>query len=120
MASIASGVIARWFPQRLLEQPTPMIARLRATLETTSMRGYVACCAAVRDMDLRRALPRIHVPTLVIAGTEDQPTPPSDARFMAEHIPGSRYVELPAAHLSNIQSARAFTDAVVKFLSGRE
>ncbi len=119
MASIAGGVIARWFPQRLLEQPTPMITRLRATLEATSMRGYVACCAAVRDMDLRRALPRIHVPTLVIAGSEDLPTPPSDARFLAEHIPGARYVELPAAHLSNIQAARAFTDAVVKFFSGR-
>jgi 3-oxoadipate enol-lactonase len=120
MASIASGVIARWFPQRLREQPTPLIIRQRATLETTSMRGYVACCVAVRDMDFRRALPRIHVPTLVIAGTEDQATPPSGARFIAEQIPGSRYVELPAGHLSNIQSARAFTDAVVKFLSGRE
>jgi 3-oxoadipate enol-lactonase len=83
------------------------------------MRGYVACCAAVRDMDLRRALPRIHVPTLVIAGSEDLPTPPSDARFLAEQIPGARYVELSAAHLSNIQAARAFTDAVVKFFSGR-
>ncbi|MGE5168784.1 MAG: 3-oxoadipate enol-lactonase, partial [Rudaea sp.] len=113
------GVIARWFPQRLLEQPTPMITRVRATLEATSPRGYVACCAAVRDMDLRRALHRIRVPTLVIAGIEDVATPPSDARFIAEHIPGARYVELPAAHLSNIQSARAFTDAVVKFLSGR-
>jgi 3-oxoadipate enol-lactonase len=119
MASITPGVIARWFPQRLLEQPTPLIARLRATLETTSMRGYVACCAAVRDTDLRRVVHRIHVPTLVIAGTEDLATPPSDLRFIAEQVPGARYVELPAAHLSNIQAARAFTDAVVKFLSGR-
>jgi 3-oxoadipate enol-lactonase len=46
-------------------------------------------------------------------------TPPGDGRFVDERIHGARYVELPAAHLSNIQAAPAFTRAVVDFLSGR-
>jgi 3-oxoadipate enol-lactonase len=56
------------------------------------------------------------VPTLVIAGTHDIPTPPSDGRFLADHIEGVRYVELPAAHLSNIEAASAFTAALIDFL----
>src|SRR5487761_2404498 len=67
MAAVASAVLARWFTPALLEQPTPMVTRLRASFARTSADGYVACCAAVRDMDQRSALPRIQVPTLVIA-----------------------------------------------------
>ena len=35
---------------------------------------------------------------------------------MAEAIPGARYVELDAAHLSNIEQDQAFTDTVLGFL----
>jgi 3-oxoadipate enol-lactonase len=118
-AAIVSGVLARWFTPQALAQPTPMIERVRATFEATSAEGYAASCAAVRDMDQRHALERIRAPTLVIAGTDDMATPPGDGRFAADHIEGARYVELPAAHLSNIQAAPAFTQALVQFLSGR-
>ena len=33
--------------------------------------------------------------------------------------PEARYVELPAAHLSNVQAAPAFTQALMQFLTGR-
>jgi 3-oxoadipate enol-lactonase len=102
-----------------VEQPTPMIAQLRATFEAMSPEAYAASCAAVRDADLRRALHRIHAPTLVIAGTEDRVTSPEDARHIADEVRGSRYMALPASHLSNIQAAPAFADAVVHFLTGR-
>ena len=62
---------------------------------------------------------RIRAPTLVIAGTEDFATPADDGRFVAEHVPNARYVELPAAHLSNVQAAPAFTQALMQFLTGR-
>ena len=120
IASIASAVLARWFTPQALAQPTPLIAQLRATFEATSGDGYVACCAAIRDMDQRQALGRIHAPTLVIAGAEDMATPPGDGRLIAERIHGARYVELPAAHLSNIQAAPAFTRALMNFLAGRQ
>lgn len=119
MASIAGAVMTRFCSPQLLEQPTPIVAQLRATLETTSSEGYVASCAAMRDMDQRHLLRRIHAPTLVIAGADDVATPPADGRFLAEHIGNSRFVELPAAHLSNIQAAPAFTQAVVQFLTAR-
>ena len=118
-ASIAPAVLARWFTPALLESPTPLIARMRGTFDRTSADGYAACCAAVRDMDLRFVLGRIHRPTLVIAGSEDLSTPPHDGRYLADHIVNARYVELQAPHLSNVQAASAFTQAVMQFLGHR-
>jgi 3-oxoadipate enol-lactonase len=118
-ASIAPAVLARFFTPQAMAQPTPLIAQIRATFEATSAEGYVACCAAVRDMDLRHLLGRIHAPTLVIAGSDDESTPPEVGRYIAEHVRGARYVELAAPHLSNVQAAPAFTQELLQFLSGR-
>jgi class 3 adenylate cyclase len=46
--------------------------------------------------DVRAVLPAIRVPTLVIARAES-PVPPEHGRYLAEHIPGARYVELPGS-----------------------
>lgn len=120
MVSIAPAVLARWFSPELVERPTPMISQLRATFEAMSADAYAASCAAVRDMDQRRSLHRIHAPTLVIAGAEDRVTTPADARDIVDAVRNAHYVELPASHLSNIQAASAFTQAVVHFLTGRQ
>ena len=119
MASIAPALMSRWFTSAVLESPTPKIAEVRAHFERISPEGYVACCAAVRDMDQRNALGRIHAPTLVIAGTNDAVTTPDDGRYIVEHVRGARFGELPAAHLSNIQAAAGFTQALVQFLTNR-
>jgi 3-oxoadipate enol-lactonase len=86
-------------------------------LLTTPAKGYVASCAAVRDMDQRESVSRIAAPTLVIAGAHDPVTTPSDCRFLVERIRGARYVELDAAHLSNVEAPEAFTAAVTGFLA---
>ena len=90
---------------------------MRAMLAATSAEGYVAACAAVRDTDQWDLIATIKCPTLVISGTQDVATPAADGRRMAEGIPGARYVELDAAHLSNIEAANAFTTAVLDFLT---
>ncbi|HTU87778.1 MAG TPA: alpha/beta fold hydrolase [Solirubrobacteraceae bacterium] len=45
---------------------------------------------AMSDMDLQGALPRLTVPTIVIAGADDKLTPPSHARRIAEMLPDLR------------------------------
>ncbi|MFH1741621.1 MAG: alpha/beta hydrolase, partial [bacterium] len=56
-------------------------------------------------------------PTLIIVGEEDALTPVAASEAMHERIPDSRLVILPsAAHLSNIQQALAFNDALTGFL----
>ena len=46
-------------------------------------------------IDTRAVLPAIRVPTLIIHRVGDMNTPVEAARYMAEHIPGAKYVELP-------------------------
>ena len=118
MVAITDGVLARWFTPAFLTASPTAVARVRAMLDATPPDGYVACCEAIRDMDQREIVGEIGMPTLVIAGTHDVPTPPIDGRFLADRINGARYVELPAAHLSNIEAAPAFTSALIDFLSG--
>ena len=116
MSAIESGVLARWFTPKFLERPTPMLGKMREVLLKLSPEGYVACCAAVRDMDQRESIARIAVPTMVIAGTHDAATPPAAGQFIAQQIPGARYVELDAAHISNVEAADRFTETVLGFV----
>jgi len=117
MSAIESGVLARWFTPKFLEQPTPMLGKMREVLLQLSPEGYVACCAAVRDMDQRESIARITAPTMVIAGTHDAATPPAAGQFIAKQIPGARYLELDAAHISNVEAAERFTESVLGFVS---
>ena len=117
MAAIAPTIIERWFTARFRESEPATVMRTQRALEKMSTDGYIASCAAVRDMDLRDQIAAIRAPTLVIAGTHDVPTPAADGREIAARIPNARYVELPAAHLSNIETAGAFTAAITEFFT---
>ena len=82
----------------------------------TPLEGYLACGAAVRDMDHRELLPKISAPTLVIAGKHDPATPPEANEYISKHIPRAQLALLDAAHLSNIEQPDAYTNAVLGFL----
>ncbi len=109
-------IVDRWFTKRFQQADPKAVARIVAMLETTPPEGYAACSAAIRDMDQRESIRSIRLPTLVISGTHDGSTPPEKGREIAAAIPGARYVELDAAHLSNIEQEQAFTDTVMAFL----
>lgn len=113
---VIPGTLERWFtaPFRAAEPET--IAHTAALLRATSTKGYAACCAAIRDADFRSGIKRIKIPSLIIAGREDPVTSIQDGAFLAESITGSRYVELAAAHLSNVEAAGAFNEALLAFL----
>lgn len=63
-------------------------------------------------------LTQITCPTQIIVGDLDQATPPSDAKLMAEKIPGARLAIIPnAAHLANLEQPDTFNQIVVDFAS---
>jgi pimeloyl-ACP methyl ester carboxylesterase len=67
---------------------------------------------------LRRWLRRITVPTLVLWGASDGIVKPVYGRAYSALIPGSRFELIErAGHHPEIEQARAFVDAVVKFLN---
>jgi 3-oxoadipate enol-lactonase len=117
LAPLVEPTLERWFTAECRARNPVAVDRIRQALRATPVDGYVACCEAIRDMDQRADLPHIATPTLVVAGTHD-PTPPIEAaRQWAATVPNSQFVELPAAHLSNIGAASAFNQAVLAFLS---
>jgi 3-oxoadipate enol-lactonase len=117
LKAVSPGVIERWFtPEFRARSPQIWESSLRM-LEAAPPQGYAACCEAIRDYDARDKISPIRLPTMVIAGSKDSATPPADGHFIAEQIPGARYVELNAAHLSNIEASERFTAELIQFLS---
>ena len=114
--SIAATTMERWFTARFRERGPQTVAHIQKTLEKTNTEGYIACCEALRDADFREETAAIRTPTLVISATNDPATPPTDGKFLAKQIPAARYVELDAAHLSNIEQHERFTKEVSDFL----
>jgi pimeloyl-ACP methyl ester carboxylesterase len=55
---------------------------------------------------------------MVLAGTYDPAVPVADARWIATHLQSAHFVELPTAHLSNVETPAAFTEALSTFLAG--
>ena len=117
MASITGGVIERWFTPEFQAREPAAVQRIADMLVATPAQGYIAACAAVRDMDQRETVRRARAPVLVIAGTRDPATPPKLGMELASVIKGSDYVELDAAHLSNVEMPDAFARAVMQFLT---
>lgn len=60
----------------------------------------------------------IRVPTLVLVGADDIPTPPAFSRALAKLIRGARLQILPGGHAFFLEHAERFNRALVAFLKG--
>jgi 3-oxoadipate enol-lactonase len=118
MSSVAEAVLERWFTPGFRASAPAAVERFRRMLLTTPADGYAGCCAAIRDMDQTESIGRISRPTLVVVGSQDPATPPEHGERIASRVPGARLVALPAAHLSNVESAQEFNRTVAAFLEG--
>lgn len=116
VAPLVEPVLNRWFTAEFRAAEPAKVDRIRQMLLTTDPKGYAACCAAIRDMDQREAIRAITATTLVIGGTQDPGTTPADAELIARSIPGAKLTMLDAAHLSNIERAPEYTQALLDFL----
>jgi 3-oxoadipate enol-lactonase len=116
LAAFAAPNMERWFTKAFRERAPDVVARTQEMFAATPLEGYLACAAAVRDMDHRELLPRIKAQTLVIAGKHDPATPPEANEYISKHIPGAQFKLLDAAHLSNIEQPEPYGSAVLQFL----
>jgi 3-oxoadipate enol-lactonase len=117
MQPLVEGILERWFTAPFRAAEPSQVARIRALLQACSPAGYAANCAAVRDADLRDSLARITAPTLVISGSADLGATPEQGSELAKGIAGARFVELPAAHLANVETAAAFNALLLEHLA---
>ena len=95
----------RWWAQFLRLGASPAAAR--AVLEMTL------------DIDVRDILTAIRVPTLVLHRSGDRRMDVGGGRYLAEHIPEARYVELDGDdHLAWVGDSDAIADEIGVFLTG--
>jgi 3-oxoadipate enol-lactonase len=106
-----------WFTPDFVASHPADVARCQAMIAATSPAGYLGCCAALRDADVRPGLPAIAAPALVVAGQRDVSSTVADAAGIAAAIPGSRVVELPCAHMSVIEERDAITRLLEEWLT---
>jgi len=71
-----------------------------------------------RSLDVRRALPLIQAPTLILHVRENPIAPVEHGRYLADHIAGSTFVELPGPDLAAVSSGNAVVDEIAEFLTG--
>jgi len=91
----------------------------RLLRQGTSPAGAIALMDLYREMDVRSILPAIDVPTLVMHRAGDRMVSAAQGRYLAETIPGARYVELAGEdHLPFAGELDPILEEVEEFLVG--
>jgi class 3 adenylate cyclase len=97
------------------------VARIASYYRAAASPGAAAAIMRMnREIDVRHVLPATRVPTLILHRTGDHVIDVKHARYMAQHIPGAKLIELSGEdHSPWIGDREALLDEVEQFLTGR-
>jgi class 3 adenylate cyclase/pimeloyl-ACP methyl ester carboxylesterase len=111
----------------LLNPDMPWNEEIRATWarmeRIAASPGIVALMMPhVAEMDVRALLPAIRVPTLLVQHADDPFVPLEWGKYVADHISGAKYVELPGRNFYHFVEPgwRASFQEIAQFLTGRQ
>jgi 3-oxoadipate enol-lactonase len=118
MQSIAEDFLKKVLTPATISDKPETVALVREMILQTDPQG---AANALRGMaarhDQTEFLEDIIAPTLILVGSEDQLTPPTDAELMRREIRGSRLEIIEgASHLSNLERPAEFNHALKSFL----
>ncbi len=117
IASIADGILERWFTPGFRAPDNAAFSGYRTMLIRQPVEGYAATCAAVRDADFTEAARKIAVPAICIVGDQDGSTPPDLVLSTAKLIPGCRYeVIRDAGHIPCVEQPETLTEIIRAFV----
>ncbi len=75
----------------------------------------------VAELDVRAVLPTVRVPTLILQHSDDPVVVPAQGKYVADHIPGAKYVELPGRNLYHmVEPWRESFQEIAQFLTGHQ
>jgi 3-oxoadipate enol-lactonase len=117
LGAIVGGTIERWFTKDFRDREPQQVKWISDMFLATRPEGYIACGEAVRDMDHREILKSIKAPTMIIAGKQDAGTTVEMAELIRKSIPSATMTLFDAAHITNVECAHDYTDAVLGFLT---
>ncbi len=93
----------------------------RAERLAASPRTLALMLPILSELDVRAVLPAIRVPTLVVHHSDVVRVPPAKGRYIAEHIPDAKYVEVPGRNLfHSVEPWRASFREIAEFLTGHQ
>jgi class 3 adenylate cyclase len=112
--------------ERVLNPDMPWNEEIRATWArherlSASPRTVALWMPVVSELDIRALLPTVRVPTLVVQYTNDSFVPPAYGKYVADHIQGAKYVELPGRNVfHSVEPWRESFQHVAEFLTGHQ
>lgn len=109
-------ILGRFFTADFIAAGSPTYYSVREALLQVDAAGYIACCAAIRDMHLASHLGGIKAPSLIIIGDQDQSTPPAMGEQIASAITNSQSVTMPYAHIPVSQAPQEYAAVIKQFL----
>ncbi len=120
MASIVDGVIPRFFAPGFAEREPATYAWARDRLLRCDPDGYIGCCCALRDEDLRAELGAVRIPVLIVGSRRDAASPVGLAEALHAGIGGSELLVLDTpGHVSNLEDPASFGAGLEAFLCGQ-
>ena len=112
------------FPIEVLAPSAAADPQLRSAWQAMALVGAspaaaIASSRVIFESDIRHVLPAIRVPTLVLHSAEDRLCPVEHGRYLAKHIPGAKFVELPGGdHVFTDALTDPLADEIEEFLTG--
>ena len=86
-----------------------------------SPREFSLITPALVGGDVRALLPTIRVPTLVVHHSDNRLFPTDLVKYVANHVPGAKYVEVPGRNLLHfIEPWRESFQEIAEFLTGQQ
>ena len=118
LGAFVEGFMKNLFTEKNLQANESYTQEIKATMLAANPESVTATLRALAERsETCSNLKQIKIPVLVICGEEDKVTPVQQAKFLFENIPGAKLKLLPAAaHLSNLEQAEMFNEAVSDFM----
>lgn len=119
MAALLEFQRARWLSEAFRTAHPEVQTAQEAIFLRMPVPAYAAACHMLGALDLRAAIAGITAPSLVLVGEEDQATPPSMARDIAERISGASFEVLAGArHLTPLERPEAIVAGLFRLSEG--
>lgn len=117
-SAVADIMIPKLLSPATIQTKPDLVRRVRMMIEGNQVSGIAGDLMAMAERpDSIPLLKQMTCPAQIIVGELDLPTPPSDAKLMADQIPGAHLAIIPgAAHLSNLEQPGLFNEAVRSFV----
>jgi class 3 adenylate cyclase len=88
---------------------------------SASPRTVVLMMPVVSELEIRALLPTVRVPSLIVQYTDDPLVTRAQGKYVADHISGAKYVELPGRNLFHIvEPWRSSFQEIAEFLTGEQ